>query len=271
MQLIDLSTLLDPDDRARLPAPLAAAAGVVAPQVAYLRPDSTEGKDRFCGFFGCSHDDLPDGEGWGAETLTDMSSHCGTHVDAPMHSGSRCEGRPARTIDQIRLDELFLPGVVLDVRPLVQPAASITADMIEAALAAIGDPAIEGCAVLIRTGQERYRIGDPEFFRYPGMTRESTLYLTGLGARVLGTDAIGWDRPFGVMAAEFQRTGDRQQLWDAHKAITVREAFIVQQLCNLGALPSTGFHVGFFPIKLARASAAPARAVAFVDTAWTAA
>jgi len=267
MKLIDLSALLDPDDRARLPAPLAGAAGVVAPQIAYMRPDEREGKDRFCGFFGCSHDDLPDGEGWGSETLNDMSSHCGTHVDAPLHSGSRCEGRPARTIDQVGLEELFLPGVVLDVRPWAQPAAAITEAMLVAALAAIGDPAIEGCAVLVRTGQERYRIGDPEYFLYPGMTRESTLFLTRRGARVLGTDAVGWDRPFGVMAEAFRRTGDRLQLWDAHKAITEREAFIVQQLCNLGALPPTGFHVGFFPIKLARASAAPARAVAFVNGA----
>jgi hypothetical protein len=44
-----------------------------------------------------------------------------------------------------------------------------------------------------------------------------------------------------------------------------REVFIVQQLTNLNALPATGFKVGFFPIKIARASAAPARVVAFVE------
>lgn len=42
------------------------------------------------------------------------------------------------------------------------------------------------------------------------------------------------------------------------------KAIIVQHLTNLGALPLTGFHVGFFPIKLAHCSAAPARVVAFV-------
>ena len=84
------------------------------------------------------------------------------------------------------------------------------------------------------------------------------------GATVLGTDAVGWDRPFAVMAQAFKDTGDKQQLWDGHKAIRDKEAFIVQQLCNLGALPLRGFHVGFFPLKLARASAAPARAVAFL-------
>lgn len=265
MKLIDLSTLLDPRERDLLPPSLSSAAGVVAPKIEYQRPDETEGKDRFCEFFGCTHEDLPDGEGWGAEILTDMSSHCGTHVDAPMHSGSRCAGLPARTIDQIELDELFCPGVVLDLRAMVAPCGAITSEMLNEAMDAIGVIDIAGHAVLLRTGQERFRMGDPGFFQYPGMTRESTLFLTERGAKVLGTDAVGWDRPFATMAADFHRTGDRRYLWDAHKAITEREAFIVQQLCNLGALPVSGFHVGFFPIKLARTSAAPARAVAFLS------
>ncbi|WP_382153820.1 cyclase family protein [Hydrogenophaga sp. ANAO-22] len=264
MKLIDLSTLLDPQDRDLLPPSLSAAAGVVAPRIEYQRPDEAEGKDRFCAFFGCTHEDLPDGEGWGSEVLTDMSSHCGTHVDAPMHSGSRCAGQPARTIDQIALDELYCPGVVLDLRAMVEPCGAITPAMLNEALGAAGVGDIAGHAVLLRTGQERFRIGEPGFFQYPGMTRESTLHLTGLGAKVLGTDAVGWDRPFPTMAADFRRTGDRRYLWDAHKAITECEAFIVQQLCNLEALPASGFHVGFFPIKLARTSAAPARAVAFL-------
>lgn len=264
MKLIDLSTLLDPLERDLLPQALRSAAGVVAPKIEYLRPDEPDGKDRFCEFFGCTYEDLPDGEGWGAEILTDMSSHCGTHVDAPMHSGSRCEGRPARTIDQIELDELFCPAVVLDLRAMVQPCGAITPAMLKEAMETVGVSDIAGHAVLLRTGQERFRIGEPGFFQYPGMTRESTLCLTELGAKVLGTDAVGWDRPFATMAADFRRTGDRRYLWDAHKAITEREAFIVQQLCNLEALPSSGFHVGFFPIKLARTSAAPARAVAFL-------
>jgi kynurenine formamidase len=97
------------------------------------------------------------------------------------------------------------------------------------------------------------------------MSRAGTLHLTRQGATILGTDAVGWDLPFGVMAEKFRETGDPEVLWDGHKAIVDREAFIVQQLTNLGALPPTGFMVGFFPMKLARCSAAPARVVAFLD------
>ena len=119
--------------------------------------------------------------------------------------------------------------------------------------------------MLLRTGQEDFDLDDMRTFHYPVMTREGTLFLSEQGAKVLGTDALGWDRPFGVMAKAFRETGSRAEIWDGHFAGREREVFIVQQLANLGALPTTGFKVGFFPIKLARASAAPARVVAFLE------
>jgi kynurenine formamidase len=264
MRLIDLTVTLDPANREKLPPPLAFAAGIVSPKIEYSNPAEDSGKDEFCSALGCTHDELPDGEGWGAEILTDFSSHCGTHVDAPLHSGSHCAGTAARTISDIDLEELYRPGMVLDVRPWAKGGECITVEMLDRAIAATGRQVTSGDAVLIRTGQERYTMTDPEFYNQPGMSREATLYLTELGATILGTDAVGWDLPFRVMNAKFRETGDKRLLWDGHKAITQREAFIVQQMTNLGALPLSGFHVGFFPIKLARCSAAPARVVAFV-------
>ena len=96
------------------------------------------------------------------------------------------------------------------------------------------------------------------------MTRESTLFLANLGAKILGTDALGWDRPFAVIREAFKKTGDRSEIWDGHFAGRDKEIFIIQQLTNLASLPAHGFKVGFFPLKLARCSAAPARVVAFV-------
>lgn len=264
MRLIDLTVLLDPANRDRLPPALAHVAGVVAPRIDYLNPADNAGKDEFCASLGCSHEDLPDGEGWGSEHLNDFNSHCGTHVDAPLHSGSHCEGKPARTISDIDLGELFRPGMVLDVRPWACGGEYITPDMLDRAIAATGRAVEQGDALLIRTGQERYTMDDPEYYNQPGMSREATLHLTSLGATILGTDAVGWDLPFRLMNAKFRETGDKQLLWDGHKAITRREAFIVQQMTNLAALPLSGFTVGFFPIKLARCSAAPARVVAFL-------
>ena len=42
----------------------------------------------------------------GSANVSSLSfgSHTGTHVDAPYHYGATSEGKPARTIDQVPLD-----------------------------------------------------------------------------------------------------------------------------------------------------------------------
>ncbi len=110
MQLVDLTRKLDPNDIDLLPERLRRFSGNIVPEVHHVRP-ADEGAEVMCRIFGCTRDDLPDGEGWGDERLT-ITTHLGTHVDAPLHYGSTCEGRPARTIDQIGLDELFVECVV---------------------------------------------------------------------------------------------------------------------------------------------------------------
>jgi kynurenine formamidase len=263
MRLVDLTRTLDPTDVDRVPEVVRPLAALLAPKIQYLAPDA-EGRDRMCAIFGCTPDDLPEREGWGEELLT-MNSHSGTHVDAPLHYGSTCEGRRARTITDIGLEELYCDGMVLDLRGRCERGEGIGIEALADAIDAAGRGIRRGDAVLLRTGQEDFDLDDIRTFQYPGMTRMGTLFLAEQGARVLGTDALGWDRPFGVMAKAFRETGNREQIWDGHFAGRDREVFIVQQLANLNALPATGFKVGFFPIKIARASAAPARVVAFVD------
>ncbi len=263
MKLIDLTRTLDPTIHDRLPPEFAAAGAVLAPRIEYRSP-AAGGRDELCHTLGCTPEDLPGGEGWGSEGLSGFGSHMGTHVDAPLHYGTSCEGSPARTITDIALDELYCPGFVLDVRGAT-PGKAIPVEQLAAALDELDTPIPTGAALLLRTGQEDHDdVTDWRFYDYPGMSREGTLYLASLGAKVLGTDALGWDRPFHVMREAFRATGDPAHIWDGHFAGREREVFIVQQLTNLAALPSDAFDVGFFPIKLAAASAAPARVVAFL-------
>jgi kynurenine formamidase len=263
MRLVDLTRTLDSNDYERLPDKVKRSASVLVPRIEYYAPDG-KGAQVMCELFGCEREHLPEGEGWGEERVM-MNSHIGTHVDAPLHYGSTCEGKPARTIEAIALDELYCDGLVLDVRADAKSGEGISVAVLQAALAANGGQVTAGCAIMLRTGQEQYELGDARWYEYPGMTREGTLWLAELGAKVLGTDALGWDRPFAVMRRAFRETGDIKQIWDGHFAGRDREVFIVQQLSNLKSLPPHGFKVGFFPIKLAHCSAAPARVVAFVD------
>ena len=264
MQLVDLTRTLDSRDYDRLPEGVRPSASVLVPQVEYHTPQG-QGAERMCEIFGCKREHLPGGEGWGEERVV-INSHIGTHVDAPLHYGSQCEGKPARTIEGIALNELYCDALVLDLRDRVEPGAGISVADLQAALEANGGKVTPGCAILLRTGQERFDLSEPRFYYYPGMTREGTLFLADLGAKVLGTDAAGWDRPFFTMRAAFRETGDPKQIWDAHFAGREREVFIVQQLTNLQSVPAHGFKVGFFPIKLARCSAAPARVIAFIGS-----
>jgi kynurenine formamidase len=263
MKLIDLTRLLDPNDINLLPEHMRGSAQVMVPQIDYIAPKAG-GIDAMCRAFGCEAHDLPNGEGWGAENLR-IHTHLGTHVDAPLHYGSTCEGKPARTITDLKLNELYCDGFVLDLREHAKANEAITIPMLKTALERNGGRITSGCALMLRTGQEQYGLGDPQFFTYPGMTRESTLFLASLGAKILCTDALGWDRPFAVIRQVFKSTKDRSQIWDGHFAGRDKEIFIVQQISNLAALPPNGFKVGFFPLKLARCSAAPARVVAFVN------
>ena len=53
--------------------------------------------------------------------IVNSSVHMGSHVDAPFHYGSTCEGKPAKQIMDIPLEWCYGPGVVLDFTHLKFP------------------------------------------------------------------------------------------------------------------------------------------------------
>src|SRR3546814_12502399 len=66
-------------------------------------------------FPGLTREDLPDGEGWAVEMLS-LSTHNGTHMDAPWHYHSTTDNgaSPAPSIDEPPLHLFFRPGLNLD-------------------------------------------------------------------------------------------------------------------------------------------------------------
>ncbi len=215
-------------------------------------------------FFGCSDSDLPDGLGWANDSVT-MGAHAGTHVDAPWHYFPTCEGKKAKTIDQMPLEWFYHDGVVLDMRH--KPRGSgITVDDLKASLKKINYRIKPWDIVMIQTGADKLW-GKTEYFDAGcGMTAESTHWLIEQGVRVMGIDAWGWDRPFWAIKEEFARTGDKSVLWGAHFVGKDREYCHIEKLANLDKLPNPfGFRVACFPVKLTGGSAGWARVVAILE------
>ena len=70
-------------------------------------------------FFGLTPEDLPEGLFAEVENVT-LTTHSGTHLEAPYHYGPMSEGKPARTIDEIPFEWRYGDGVVLDL-PIRRP------------------------------------------------------------------------------------------------------------------------------------------------------
>jgi kynurenine formamidase len=243
-----------------LPIENNAAGEMQPPRIEYI--DHAQSAATVAGIFGARPEDLvlSKGQGWAVENLT-LGSHTGTHVDAPYHYGPTSEGRPARRIDEVPLEWCFGPGVVFDMRHK-RAGDLITTHDLEQSLEAAGHALAAGDIALIHTGADK-RWGTAEYFRQPGLGRESTLWLVERGVRVIGIDAWTLDRPFTDMAADFARNRDGRVLWPAHFAGLEREYCQIEKLANLDLLPApTGFYISCLPVKIKGASAGWCRAVA---------
>jgi len=204
---------------------------------------------------------LPEGELLSLDTLT-LTTHTGTHVDAPSHYGSTGRYGTPRHIDQLPLDWFHGPGYRLDAT--AARTGVVDEQWLRAEFKRIGRPPAAGDIVLLHTGADR-RAGTPEFFtEFVGLDGPATNALLDLGVRVIGTDAFSLDAPFTNMISRYQATGDRSVLWPAHFAGREREYCQIERLANLGELPAGPFTVSCFPVKIAGAGAGWCRAVALV-------
>jgi kynurenine formamidase len=221
-----------------------------------------EGAAQIQGLLGVGRDLLSRGEGWAIEEFTKLGTHSVTHVDAPWHYNSIIEGQKAATIDELPLDWFFADGVVLDMTAKADGQRVEVAD-VESALERIGYALKPLDIVLMRTGRDAY-YGQPDYmFRGCAVTAQATRWLHDRGVRVMGIDAWGWDGPLDRQAREALARQETGVFWAAHQSDLAYSQ--IERLVNLGALPSFGFKVACFPLKIQGGSAGPARVVAILD------
>jgi kynurenine formamidase len=230
------------------------------PKISYK--NHTESIAEMVHFFpGLSQEDLPDGEAWAVEHVS-LSTHNGTHLDAPYHYASTMDkGQPAITIDEVPLDWCFKPGVKLDFTSF-DDGYVVSAEDIELELNRI-DYEIKPFDIVLVNTRAGKLYGTQEYLSSGcGMGREATLYLLEKGVRLTGTDAWSWDAPFVHTSAKFAKEKDSKIIWEGHKAGRERGYCHLEKLTNLETLPSHGFVVCCFPVKIKNASAGWTRAVA---------
>lgn len=258
-RFVDLSIYLENDVLSDPP--------MLAPKIEYQKHHDT--LPEFLAMLpGSKAEDYPDQEAAAAEWVR-LTTHSGTHLDAPYHFHSTMdaklgEKKPSITIDQVPLDWCFRPGVKLDFRHFPDGYVCTAAD-VEAELARIGH-ALKPLDIVVVNTRAGSRYGHGDYVNSGcGMGYEATMYLLERGVRLTGTDAWSWDAPFSYTARKFAETGDKSLLWEGHKAGKDIGYSHLEKLHNLEALPGDGFIICCFPHKIRGASAGWTRAVAIFE------
>ncbi len=166
-------------------------------------------------------------------SLLSMSSHFGTHVDAPLHF---IEG--GQSVDQLDVQTLMGPAYVLDLSTLT--------DNIKAADVAGRIP--EGCErLLVRTRNSLYH-GDGVFHRdFIAFTVEAIELLLAEGVRLLGIDAYSI-APFGASTP-------------VHRAFLGAPGAIALETIDLRAVEEGWYDLACLPLRIEGGDGAPARAL----------
>jgi kynurenine formamidase len=164
MRIIDLSVALKNGIASDPPSML--------PNIAYRH--HAEGAKEFMSMFpGLKAEQLPDGQGPAIERVT-ITTHNGTHLDAPWHFHSTMDGgKPALKIDEVPLEWFFSSGVKLDFRDKADGYVC-RADDVKRELDRIGYALKPLDIVLVNTAAGA-AYGQPEFLdKGCGMGREAT-------------------------------------------------------------------------------------------------
>jgi len=187
------------------------------------------------------------------------AEHGGTHLDAPVHFA---KGR--RSVDQIPLEQLMGPGVLIDV---TQQCAG-NADY----LVGISDiqnwekrfgriPA--GSIVLLRTGFGKYYPDRKKYLgtdergagavpklHFPGLDPKAATWLTqNRSIKAIGLDTASID--FG-----------QSTLFESHRILFDKNIPAFENVANLDQLPLKGFSIVALPMKIKGGSGGPLRIVA---------
>ena len=196
-----------------------------------------------------------------ANTLT-LSEHVGTHIDAPRHMN-----RDGLTVDQIPLERLIGPGVVIDaMRECKKNRDCLLRPAVLTQWESRNGPIPSEAIVLFRTGHSRLLPNSARYLgtsgsnanaqshlRFPGLHPETARWLVdNRRVRAVGIDCPGIDP-------------GNSTTFETHRILFAHNVPALENLANLDQLPPTGFTVFALPLKIKGGSGAPLRVIAVLD------
>ena len=182
-------------------------------------------------------------DGYNLEVLF-LSSHTGTHMDAPHHFLEK-----GAKIHEISLEKLVSEATLIQSRK--SSGQSITKTDIQKFEKKQGK--IEDfSSVVFQTGWQRNLQKKYYFTKNPGLSISAAKYLASKKISLVGIDSpsidVGKDSKFSV-----------------HQIFAKKGILIVENLANLDKIKSPKFHLVVLPLKLKNATGSPVRAIAFVE------
>ena len=182
-------------------------------------------------------------DGYNLELLF-LSTHTGTHIDAPYHFL-----KEGQKIHQITTKRLVTEAVLIKIRKDSDQSITKTdIEKFEKRYKKIDD----GSAVIFHTGWQKNLEKKSYFLKNPGLAVSGAKYLASKKINLVGIDSpsidLGKDANFSV-----------------HRVLAKNGILIVENLTNLDKINSDKFHLIVAPLKLKNATGSPVRAMALVN------
>ena len=182
-------------------------------------------------------------DGYNLELLF-LSSHTGTHIDAPYHFLKK-----GQKIHQIVTRRLVTEAILIKIRKGANQ--SITKDDIQKFEKKYGK-IDDGSTVIFYTGWQKNLKKESYFLRNPGLAVSAAKYLASKKINLVGIDSPSID--LGINSK-----------FSVHHILAKNGILIVENLSNLEKIHSEKFHLIVAPLKLKNATGSPVRAMALTD------
>ena len=183
-------------------------------------------------------------DGYNLELLF-LSSHTGTHLDAPYHFLEK-----GKKIHEISLKRLIINAILIKIRKRRDQA--ITKTDIQKFEKKHGKIPNES-TIVFWTGWQKTIKNDSYFVNNPGLSVTAAKYLISKKTNLVGIDSPSIDL-------------GKEKRFLIHHLFAKNDVLIVENLANLDKIKSWKFQLAVLPMKLENATGAPVRAVGIIDS-----